>query len=69
MVSWVSPLANLIAVPLVTVLVVPLLLVGLLLYPLGWSIGVYLWLMAEIAVQYLMQLLEYLSALPWAAQF
>ncbi|WP_020561179.1 DNA internalization-related competence protein ComEC/Rec2 [Thiofilum flexile] len=69
MVSWVSPLANLIAVPVVTMLVVPLLLLGLLINPLWSDASVYLWLMAEVALQYLMQGLEYLSTLPYAVQF
>ncbi len=68
MVSWVSPLANFIAIPVLTVVVVPLILLGLVLNPL-WSVAsTYLWLMAERVLKYLVDVLEYLSTLPFATQ-
>lgn len=68
MVSWVSPIANFIAIPVLTGLVVPLILLGLVLHPLMSSVSTFLWLMAEVALQYLVQVLDYLSQLPFAIQ-
>ncbi|MCB1619739.1 MAG: DNA internalization-related competence protein ComEC/Rec2 [Thiothrix sp.] len=66
-VSLVSPLANLIAIPVVSLLVVPALLLGGVLLPLSPALTGWCWQEAATVMQALMQLLGWLAALPWAA--
>lgn len=67
-VSWVSPLANLIAVPAVTFLVVPLGLLGLLMWLLGGgTIAFWLWKAAIFLMTILDALLEQFESWPFAS--
>lgn len=66
-VSLVSPIANLIAIPWVTITVVPVILLGVLCYPLSFEIAAMCWWLAEQSLYYLMQLLSWLADIPWAA--
>ncbi|HFD87893.1 MAG TPA: DNA internalization-related competence protein ComEC/Rec2, partial [Gammaproteobacteria bacterium] len=63
----ISPVANLIAVPVVSLGVVPLVLPGVLLGALGSSLGNWLLQMADQILHGLMWLLEYLGGMSWAA--
>jgi competence protein ComEC len=65
-VSLISPLANLIAVPLVSFLVVPLILAGMLLLPLTKTISQFVLSVADDLLHWLWQLLNWLSSLPFA---
>ncbi|SEP78742.1 competence protein ComEC [Ectothiorhodospira magna] len=64
--SLISPLANLVAVPWVSVVVVPLTLGGVLLSPLLPWVAQWCWLAAHLAVSLLWPLLEYMAAWPWS---
>ncbi|MEZ5536191.1 MAG: DNA internalization-related competence protein ComEC/Rec2 [Thiolinea sp.] len=65
--SLVSPLANLVAVPYVSLLVVPLVLSGMLLLPLSEYLAAVCWQLAGYAVRGLWWLLDWLSGLDLAA--
>ncbi|MBK1672232.1 DNA internalization-related competence protein ComEC/Rec2 [Ectothiorhodospira shaposhnikovii] len=64
--SLVSPLANLVAVPWVSVVVVPLTLGGVLLAPLIPWAAQWCWLVAHLAVSLLWPLLEHMGSWPWS---
>lgn len=66
MVSLSAPLANLLAIPLVTFVVTPLVLVGIALS--GWhSAAAWVWQLAGLLLEGLMQVLQWLAALPLSA--
>ena len=65
-VSLVSPLANLFAIPWVTLLVVPLILVGIVVLPFSVEGAAGLWWLAAQALDGMFALLAWLAALPWA---
>ncbi|QTR48749.1 DNA internalization-related competence protein ComEC/Rec2 [Candidatus Thiothrix anitrata] len=67
MVSLSSPLANLLAIPVITFLVTPLVLLGIVLV--GWwsAAAAWVWSGASILLTGLMAVLEWLAALPLAA--
>ncbi|BCO30743.1 DNA internalization-related competence protein ComEC/Rec2 [Thiohalobacter sp. COW1] len=65
-VAWLSPLANLIAIPWVSLLVVPLTLLGVALFALAPGLGEALWDLAGLAYSGLEWLLVRLAALPLA---
>ncbi len=65
-VSLVSPVANLLAVPVLGTLLIPLGLFATLLLSVIPSLGVWLLGLAEVIFGYAWWVLEYLSALPWA---
>ncbi len=65
--SLISPLANLVAVPLVSMLVVPLVLGGVLLGQLADAVAEPMLRLADALLHGLMWLLEWLAALPVAA--
>ncbi len=65
--SLISPLANLLAVPVVSLVAVPLVLSGVLLGELNATVGDWLLGVADRVLSWLMLLLDYLAALPWAA--
>jgi competence protein ComEC len=59
-----SPLANLVAIPWVTLLVVPLILLGIVLLPLSFELAALLWGLAAKSLDALTWGLEYLAQLP-----
>ncbi|WP_298612253.1 DNA internalization-related competence protein ComEC/Rec2 [uncultured Thiothrix sp.] len=59
-----SPLANLLAIPWVTLLVVPLILIGILCLPLSFDLASNLWQLAAKALDMLTWVLDYLAQLP-----
>lgn len=61
-----SPIANLVAIPWVTLLVVPLILLGILCLPLSFALASNLWQLAAKALDILTWGLEYLAQLPHA---
>lgn len=65
-VSLVSPLANLLAVPVLGTLLIPLCLFATLLLSLIPPLGVWVLGLAEVIFGYAWRVLEWLSALPWA---
>lgn len=65
-VSLISPLANLMAVPLVSFLVVPLVLAGMLLLPLTETVSQFVLSVADHLLHWLWQFLSWLSSLPFA---
>ncbi len=65
-VSLISPLANLIAVPLVSLLVVPLILAAMLLLPINETVSKLVLTAADYLLHWLWQLLSWLSSLPFA---
>lgn len=66
-VSLVSAPANLLAVPVVSLLVVPLVLAGVVLLPLSQWLAGECWLLAEWVLQLLFIVLDYLAGIDWAA--
>jgi competence protein ComEC len=67
LVSWIAPLANLIAIPWITFIVTPLILIGMLLDLISHRLATLLWQLAALLLDWLMQLLAYLAGLPFAA--
>ncbi len=67
-VSWLAPLANLLAIPLVTFVVVPLALLGLLFLPIWAEAGLALWSAAAMVLTVLDALLAQLQSWPAATQ-
>lgn len=65
-VSLISPLANLLAVPVISLIVLPSSLLGLLILPLSSTVAGFLLLPAEYAVQGLMWLLSKMAQIPIA---
>lgn len=65
--SLLSAPANLLAVPVVSLLIVPLVLGGVVLLPLSPWLAGYCWQLAEWGLRSLFAVLEYLAALDWAA--
>ena len=67
LVSWIAPLANLVAIPWITFIVTPLILIGMLLDLISHRLAALLWQLAAWLLDWLMQLLAYLASLPFAA--
>ena len=67
LVAWIAPIANLIAIPWITFIVTPLILLGMLLDLVSHSLAALLWQLAALLLEWLMQLLAYLANLPFAA--
>lgn len=65
--SLVAPLANLVLIPWVSLLVVPLVLLGTLAFPLLPALAVFLFLLADRAMALVWPLLHGLSQLPFAS--
>lgn len=66
-VSFIAPIANFIAVPVINLLLVPLALIGVLLLVLWPSLAVGLFAFLEQCMGLLWQCLSWLAALPWAS--
>lgn len=67
-ISWVSPLANFIAIPFASFTVVPLTLLGVLASFMDLRVATFFWLLAESALNYLEWFLKSLATLPFAWQ-
>ncbi|MCK5897141.1 MAG: DNA internalization-related competence protein ComEC/Rec2, partial [Cocleimonas sp.] len=63
--SLISPIANLIAIPWVTVIIVPLILLAMLLFFIAPVLSDYLLQFVAFNIDYLMQVLTWLDALPF----
>ncbi len=68
-ISWVSPLANLIAIPWASFFVVPFTLLGVIASFIDIRLATLFWLLAESALNYLEWFLTGLASWPWSAQF
>jgi competence protein ComEC len=67
-ISWVSPLANFMAIPFASFTVVPLTLLGVLASFMDLRVATFFWLLAESALNYLEWFLKSLATLPFAWQ-
>jgi competence protein ComEC len=67
-ISWVSPLANIIAIPYASFTVVPLTLLGVFANFIDARIATFFWLLAESALNYLQWFLGYVASFSWAWQ-
>lgn len=69
MISLSSPLANLLAIPIVTFVVTPLVLLGIVLA--GWwaTAASWVWILAATLLEWLMWVLEWLASLPFSAMY
>ncbi len=65
-VPLISPIANLIAIPWVSFSVMPLALLGSIIYPVWTGGGEWLWNFANLSLQWLWPILTKLQQLPWA---
>ncbi|HEC74179.1 MAG TPA: DNA internalization-related competence protein ComEC/Rec2 [Methylophaga aminisulfidivorans] len=63
-VSVISPIANLIAVPVVSILIVPLILLGMVLLPISTQLAQFVLSSSDLLLSWLWQLLTFLSNLP-----
>lgn len=66
-ISWIGLPVNLFAIPYITLLVVPLALFGLLVWPLHDGAGLLLWAAAVTCMGWLDAVLAWAAARPWAA--
>lgn len=67
-ISWISPIANLIAIPFASFIVVPCALLGVMAYFIHQDLATFFWLLTESALQYLWWFLNLMANIPYAAQ-
>lgn len=67
-ISWISPLANMVAIPWASFTIVPLTLLGVAVSFINLKLAAFFWLLAESALYYLQIYLQYLADFPWAWQ-